>query len=109
MIEPRHRDGFLKETLLYYLIASVLLMKLFDGYDAAGRVDVFSLKDGTEPAAANVVSDLVTPYASAAHDCSASECVVFNNGCWLRVLSVALAAVFSHKAPPQSTHSPFSI
>ena len=67
MIEPRHRDRFLKEALFDLLIAGVLFMKLFDCDDATGGVGVFGLEDRAEPAAPNVIGDLVSANASAAH------------------------------------------
>src|ERR1041384_5761832 len=45
MIEPRHRNRFLKEALLDLLIAGVFFVKFFDGDYASGCVGVFGLKD----------------------------------------------------------------
>src|SRR6185436_16080312 len=68
VIQSSHRDGFLKETLFDYRVARVLFMKLFDGHDATGRMDVFGFEDRAEASAANVIRYLVITDSSAAHN-----------------------------------------
>src|SRR6266571_2802611 len=77
MIEPGHRDGFLEEALLDDLITSVFLMKLFDGDNAARRVNVFGSKHRAEPATSYVLDDLIISDTSGAHCCS---CVIGAEG-----------------------------
>ena len=67
MIEAGHCHRFLKEPLLYDLIARVLLVEFFDRDDAPGCVDVFGLKNRAEAATSDIVRDLIVAYSSAAH------------------------------------------
>ena len=57
MVEPCHRDRFLKESLFDDGVAGVLFVQLFDGDDAPGLGRVFGLEDRAEAAAADIFSD----------------------------------------------------
>src|SRR5438477_10429081 len=67
MVEPRHGDCLLKEPLFDLLIASVLFVEFFYSDDAARCVGVLGLEDRAEAAAPDVIGDLISANASAAH------------------------------------------
>src|SRR5215471_1356936 len=67
VIQPRHRQSFLKEALFHDGAASVFAVKLLDCYDPSGRVAVFSFEDGSKSSASDIFNDPVVADLSGSH------------------------------------------
>jgi hypothetical protein len=68
VVQAGHGEGLLEETLFDDGAAGVFLVELFNGDNAARRIDVFSFEDGAKTAAADVFNDPVIANLSASHN-----------------------------------------